>query len=246
MGLKPKPEKSALSAQVSTAKWHVTLKLIVLVLAITGLASANGGAKPLQGEDRNSRGTAKLSPELTTLILKAQRTGSSNARVQVIVQFRKGPTIAYIKKATRLGGVHAQTLRLVRAGVFNLSLSAIQALAKDPEVTYISPNRTVGVSNDYYEQTVGGDIAHSYGWAGTGIGAAVIDSGVSDHPDLYDTQQANSRAVYRQSIVPGSTVSAGYGPGPPAAGVIPAHGSSPDGPPLRIATPPQPHPPPSI
>jgi len=35
MGLKPKPEKSALSAQVSTAKWHVTLKLIVLVLAIT-------------------------------------------------------------------------------------------------------------------------------------------------------------------------------------------------------------------
>lgn len=226
MGLKPKPEKSALSAQVSTAKWHVTLKLIVLVLAITGLASANGGAKPLQGEDRNSRGTAKLSPELTTLILKAQRTGSSNARVQVIVQFRKSPTIAHIKKATRLGGVHAQTLRLVRAGVFNLSLSAIQALAKDPEVTYISPNRTVGVSNDYYEQTVGGDIAHSYGWDGTGIGVAVIDSGVSDHPDLYDTRQVNSRVVYSQSFVPGSSVSDGYGHGTHVAGIIAGNGWS--------------------
>ncbi len=110
-----------------------------------------GAQSHCRGEDRNSRGTGKLSPELTTLILKAQRTGSSNARVQVIVQFRKSPTIAHIKKATRLGGVHTQTLRLVRAGVFNLSLSAIQALAKDPEVTYISPNRTVGVSNDYYE-----------------------------------------------------------------------------------------------
>ena len=191
-----------------------------------GLASANGGAKPLQGEDRNSRGTAKLSPELTTLILKAQRTGSSNARVQVIVQFRKSPTIAHIKKATRLGGVHAQTLRLVRAGVFNLSLSAIQALAKDPEVTYISPNRTVGVSNDYYEQTVGGDIAHSYGWDGTGIGVAVIDSGVSDHPDLYDTRQVNSRVVYSQSFVPGSSVSDGYGHGTHVAGIISGNGWS--------------------
>ena len=104
----------------------------------SGIRSWRG--KAIAGEGRNSRGMVRLSPELTTLLSlsKAQRIGSSSARVQVIVQFRQAPTTAHIRKATRLGGVHTQSLQLVRGAVFNLSLSAIQALAKDPEVTYIS------------------------------------------------------------------------------------------------------------
>ncbi len=226
MGLKPKPEKNAFSTEVSAVQWRLAARLIVVVLAITGLASANGGVRPLQDEGRSSRGMVKLSPELTTLLSlsKAQRIGSSNARLQVIVQFREAPTSIHIRKATRLGGVRTQSLQLVRGAVFNLSLSAIQALAKDPEVTYISPNRVVGVSSDYYEQTVGGDIAQSYGWDGTGIGVAVIDSGISDHPDLHDSQQVKSRVVYSQSFVPGADASDTYGHGTHVAGIIAGNG----------------------
>ena len=62
-------------------------------------------------------------------------------------------------------------------------MNALRALANDPEVAYISPDRSLKGANDYFQETVGADVAQSYGWDGTGIGVAVIDSGISDHPD---------------------------------------------------------------
>ena len=60
----------------------------------------------------------------------------------------------------------------------------------------------------------------SIGLDGTGVGVAVIDSGIADHADLHDSN-GNSRVVYSQSFVAGDTSTAdGFGHGTHVAGLI--------------------------
>ena len=76
----------------------------------------------------------------------------------------------------------------------------------DPDVTYISPNRKVRGSMDPVVTAVNADIASSQGWDGTGVGIAVIDSGVDTVDDLNsDGNSSPSRVVYSQSFVPGDS-----------------------------------------
>jgi serine protease AprX len=126
-----------------------------------------------------------------------------------------------------LGGLRRRSLDLVRGGVFNLPVSAIQALANDPGVLYVSPDRPVQMTGaDEYEATVGGDAAQSYGWDGTGVSVAVIDSGISDHPDLHDPTTGASHVVYSESFVPGLDASDQYGHGTHVAGIVAGNGQS--------------------
>ena len=53
---------------------------------------------------------------------------------------------------------------------------SLEALANDPEVAYISPDRPVHALLD--------TAAQQLGWTGKGIGIAIVDSGVSYHYDL--------------------------------------------------------------
>src|SRR5207302_19442 len=63
------------------------------------------------------------------------------------------------------------------------------------------------------------------GWDGTGVGVAVIDSGISDHPDLHDPATGLSRVVYNESFVPATDSTDGYGHGTHVAGIIAGNGS---------------------
>ncbi len=66
----------------------------------------------------------------------------------------------------------------VKAAHLLLTPAEIQALAQNPLVTYMSPNRAVSGSLDVTTQTVGLNAAWASGWTGTGVGVAVIDSGL--------------------------------------------------------------------
>ena len=76
----------------------------------------------------------------------------------------------------------------------------VEALANDSDVDSIVPDRPVQSANDYYEAAVGGDWGQNLGYDGTGIGVAVIDSGVNDHSDLHDPVFGRQRIVYSQSL----------------------------------------------
>jgi serine protease AprX len=85
----------------------------------------------------------------------------------------------------------------------------------------------LGASLDYTAVAVGAPVAWSSGLNGTGIGVAVIDSGVYNHPDLNAANSSNSRVVYRQSFI-GGELNDDFGHGTHVAGIVGGNGSSSD------------------
>ena len=101
-------------------------------------------------------------------------------------------------------------------------------LANNPRISYITPDRPVQLTaNEDYDTAVESDMAASqFAMDGTGIGVAVIDSGVSDHPDLHNASGA-SRVVYSESFVAGdASTDDSYGHGTHVAGLIAGNGAS--------------------
>jgi serine protease AprX len=163
------------------------------------------------GSDNQAQIAAKMAPDLQGLDPKAP--------VDVIVQYNKtAPT----SDLTSLGATEKAELPLIHAQLVNTTAGNLATLASQGNVAYISPNRTVKGALNHLVTAVNGDLAHAAGWNGTGIGIAVIDSGVSQRDDLNsDGNQAPSRVVYNQSFVPGDTTTAdAFGHGTHVAGII--------------------------
>src|SRR5258708_4904744 len=153
----------------------------------------------------------KNSPDLKTV--------KPEASVDVIVQFHRPPSDADLlgedvnKKAE---------LPLVKAELVSVKGANLSSLASHPNVVYISPNRGVKGSLDHVVTAINADIAYAHGWNGTGVGVAIVDSGVGSVDDLNsDGNLQPSRVVYSQSFVAGDTSAAdGYGHGTHVAGII--------------------------
>src|SRR3954452_9279470 len=142
---------------------------------------------------------------------------SSNAEIQdVIVQFTGDVSESKHKKVKDKGGVLKQELGLIQAGVYSVPAAAVDALSDDPDVAYISPDRSVMNMLEFATPAVGGVTARSYGWTGTGIGIAIVDSGISDSGDIRNSA-GNSRVVYQQGFVTGGKIVDVYGHGGPVA-----------------------------
>ena len=80
-------------------------------------------------------------------------------------------------------------------------------------------------SLDITTQSVNANLAWQFGWTGTGVGVAVIDSGIASRHDLTSSNGVTSRVVYRQSCVTGVRIAADdYGHGTHVAGIIGSSG----------------------
>src|ERR1700688_154135 len=146
---------------------------------------------------------------------------TKSGMVTVNVQYRQMPNNASLKS-------HGGTVRMkhhhINAVTLTLPANKLAELAADPHVAYITPDRPVSLSNTTYEEFAtaveSDDAASQFALDGTGIGVAVIDSGIADHPDLYDAY-GNSRVVYSQSFVAGdSTTADTFGHGTHVAGLV--------------------------
>src|SRR5258708_11761871 len=195
------------------------LRLLMVGVMLVGVAQAGSGkgqkvSADLSGKSKHATG------------LLQNPLASQNELVDVIVQFKHKPNGGHFRKVQAYGGSLSRQLHSVKGGHFRLPLRAVQALAADPEVAYISPNRKTHTSSlDYFRQTVGADIANAGGWNGQGITVAVIDSGISDHPDLYDSL-GNSRVIYNESFVPTESPADLYGHVTHVPDTIPADATS--------------------
>ena len=165
-------------------------------------------------------GIAAASPKLAP-DLDGHRRGTS---VDVIVQFKTSPGAKSHAAIQSRGGTLHATLPLVRAASYSLPFDALEALAADPNVAYVSPDRPVAATLDYATRAAQADLASiSYGLDGTGIGVAVIDSGIADIPDLHTPSY---RVVYSQTFVKGKEVKDTYGHGTHVAGILAGNGKN--------------------
>jgi serine protease AprX len=187
------------------------------VAALLVLLTANVFAAPMR---QASTGThPKLSKDVNV--------GHPNKLINVIVQYRVTPRTEHYSRMTSRGATVNAKLHVIRAAAFRLPASAIAELEKDPDVLYVTPDRGVKMSgNEDFHPAVLADVAaQQYGFDGTGVGVAVIDSGVADHKDFHSA--TGSRIVFSQSFVPGvpSAVDS-YGHGTHVSGIIAGNGSA--------------------
>lgn len=176
---------------------------------------------------------SKISPDLLN--------DNSTGQVQVIVQYAPGtqvncsgllgPVFCLVGDIVNLGGTVLSQIPIVNGVVALLDHNGIIALSNQPNVVYISKDRTLTPFLNNAAAAVNAPAAWKSGYTGAGIGVAVIDSGVNDHPDLNTTGLLPfSRVVYNQSFIPGnSSASDQYGHGTHIAGLIAGDGLSSQG-----------------
>ena len=114
--------------------------------------------------------------------------------VDVIVEYRTEANSRVpaerLNKLRRIGAVSKGTLASLQSEVISTSGRDLESLADDPDVIAIRPDRRLrstafSGSLDYSWVTSGAQAAAAgFGLDGKGIGIAVVDSGVDEHPDL--------------------------------------------------------------
>src|SRR6202165_1212064 len=161
---------------------------------------------------------SKIAPDL-----RASR--AQHARV--VVQYNQAPGILDLGGLLGLLGTIISEVPLLNAIVADLPLSNILSLSNQPNVKYISLDRTLTPTLSNAAPAINADEAWESGYTGAGIGVAVIDSGVANHPDLNGGFLGGSRVVWNQSFVPGvSSAADQYGHGTHIAGLIAGNGAS--------------------
>jgi serine protease AprX len=161
-------------------------------------------------------------------ISKDLQKQSSQQWLNVIVQYRIPPSQKHFAKVAAKGGRLQQNLPMINGAAFTVKGSSLAALAKDSNVTYISPDRTVWATTivtDLYDQAVLAPYAWSKNLTGSGIGVAVIDSGITAGRDFTLANGTGSRIVYNQNFAGGpNTASDLYGHGTHVAGILAGNG----------------------
>jgi len=213
MAFAPETKRPSSDTMLKTTTWGARLALLALIVLLAAGTSLADGKKH------------KLSKELD-----AVKGGHNGATVDVIIQFNQTPTAAHHQKVQNKGGALKTKLDVIKGAHYSVPADSLKDLEKDPDVAYISPNRslsgTATSTLDYTPEAVNAPAAwRQWGLDGTGIGVAVIDSGVSAVGDLYwwnpSNQTYGSRVVYSQNFVPGTTDTSDlYGHGTHVAGII--------------------------
>src|SRR5256712_983227 len=203
--------KMLVNAQMpGAAMWGTRLALLTLIaLLAAGLSLADGHKREVSKE------------------LEALKSGPSGSTVDVIIQFNQAPTDAHHQRVQDKGGVLKRNLDVIKGAHYSVPVESLAALADDPDVVYISPDRRLNGSLDNTAAAVNAKVAWQSGWDGTGIGVAVLDSGITGHTDLYSTGGGGGklRIIYSQDFVGGGTNDY-YGHGEHVAGIIAGSGKS--------------------
>ncbi len=183
------------------------LAIAVMLTLIPAAAHAGGGHK-------------KLADDLSTFPVNADGT------VSVIIQFNQTPEARHFEMMAARGGRLKFSLEHINGAAYRIPVKMLKWLENHPDVAYVSPDRPNKVASDTDVAAVMDDVARQqYGLDGTGIGIAVIDSGVFNHDDLQKSSGGGSRIVYSESFIPGDpSTNDAYGHGTHVAGIVAGNG----------------------
>src|SRR5215467_674324 len=144
--------------------------------------------------------------------------------VDIIVQFRHSPSDTELDAD---GAVTKAEIPLLKARLVTMRGADVANLAMHSNVAYVSPDRKVTGALDHVVAAVNADLARASGWDGTGIGIAIIDSGIHNSPDFQDLSGKN-KLVYNFDFAGGGGAAADdlYGHGTHVAGIASSSGKA--------------------
>ena len=158
----------------------------ILLLSLGCLPANAAFGKPNQ---QSTKKPGVPGPSVKAYKLDSELTGRANGRnlvstTRVIVTLQPGAALpAEFKKFARDG-----KLDLINGQVLDLPNGVLKQLAAHPNVFRVHYDRPTAMHNYRTSVTVGGRIINQYGLKGTGIGVAIIDSGIATfHDDLTNT-----------------------------------------------------------
>src|SRR5579864_4142104 len=154
----------------------------------------------------------------------ADKLGQPDAAVDVVVQYCNDPTDADVAQFTSKGGTLKDHLKHLRSATFTVPAGAVDGLSDNPNVAYVTLDRQVTAQFDYSEQAINAPVAWQLGLDGTGVGIALVDSGVYRHDDLEQANSHKSRVVY--SEVFNGRNGDEFGHGTHVAGIVAGNGKS--------------------
>ncbi|MFZ0972724.1 MAG: S8 family peptidase [Solirubrobacteraceae bacterium] len=218
----------ALAVAIALAATSGQLRALVPGSAAGSVASVPGSS-------------AVLDPRIATLA--AHHPG---AVVQAIVQFNAPVTPAKADKdAAAVHGRVIGNLPIIHGLALQLAATQARSLAANPDVHAVSLNTTVATESlpfhmaggpgvtatqlqTTYDQTLGVLPLWKFGVTGTGVGVAVVDTGVDGAlPDFASKDHGNSRVVASAvANTDATTATDSYGHGTDVAGIIAGNGDN--------------------
>jgi len=169
--------------------------------------------------------------------LAASKSGTCNLIIQLKLppgQAKKYgwlPTDAADLKTVKdvvksLKGKEGRDLQAIRGFSAELPASALDALSNEGHVERISQNWSIRANLDMVDLALEASLARSqFGLDGTGVGVAVIDSGIASHTDLSRADGTGTRIVGWTDLVNGqATPYDDNGHGTHVAGIIGGNG----------------------
>ena len=121
----------------------------------------------------------KLAPDFKDL------PANPNAPVDVIIQFKQTPQARNFQVLAANGGKLKFKLSHINGAAYRIPVRMLAFLEAHPDIAYVTPDRPNKPAFDQASPAVLADVARQqYGLDGSGIGIAIIDSGVYNHDDL--------------------------------------------------------------
>ena len=194
------------------------LAVVAFVAAVQPRPSAQllGLGLPLPKLDSALQSRALLLTGRTTVIIRASEQDAAGSVVSL---------------ARRLGGSVGRALPIIGGQVVTLPNAALTALSASPLVAHVSADRVIVGSLERTGATIGATAAREeLGYDGSGVGVAIIDSGVTAwHDDLADPKQPGTQRIdtfvdFVGGGAGGTVPYDDYGHGTHVAGIIAGNG----------------------
>ncbi len=199
------------SAHRSKAVWGPKKTVGALLLLVFGVSTGALAAAPRGSSNSNSSGSRhsrqapKAKPgapssrvknyKFDSEIERRVRQGNPDRTIRVIITMQPGAKLPPdLKRYVRKNG----SLDIINSMVLDLPARVIRQFEKHPDIFQVHYDRPAGKENYRTAVTVGALVARqSMGYTGSGIGVAVIDSGITSwHDDLKTTYYNSTTYPY--------------------------------------------------
>lgn len=160
-------------------------------------------------------------------VLSAKLSSRSKEDIPVIISMKNSDNSKLTNMVSSMSTGIKKDLPIVDGIACSLSAESINRLKRHPDVEYISFDSKVFALLDTTNETLATDFAHKEGFTGKGITVAVVDTGVSTHPDLV---KPKNRIIGFKDFINGET--SPYddnGHGTHISGIIASNGISSNG-----------------